>query len=89
MYDTLTILPLWFLLTLLKYLIYLIHFIPDFNSQQRLAEKFLIFWMLRNITITNNNNILEFDWFHKSTFSAKYLNFTSSHSVSQKRSRCH
>ncbi|KYN26684.1 hypothetical protein ALC57_03945 [Trachymyrmex cornetzi] len=32
-----------------------------------------------------NNNHLELDWHHKPTFSGKYLNFLSAHSISQKK----
>ena len=38
-----------------------------------------------DITIINNNNLIEFDWYHKPTYSGRYLNFLSSHPLSQKR----
>jgi len=38
-----------------------------------------------DVTIIKNNNKLEFDWSHKSTFSNRYLNFYSQHSLTQKR----
>jgi len=38
-----------------------------------------------DVTIINNNDKIEFDWFHKSTFSGRYLNFLSAHPLSQKR----
>ncbi|XP_071579118.1 uncharacterized protein [Temnothorax nylanderi] len=37
------------------------------------------------ITMILNNNRLTFDWFHKPTFSGRYLNFMSQHPVCQKR----
>ncbi|XP_071578466.1 uncharacterized protein [Temnothorax nylanderi] len=37
------------------------------------------------ITMMLNNNRLTFDWFHKPTFSGRYLNFMSQHPVCQKR----
>jgi hypothetical protein len=36
-------------------------------------------------TIINNNGLIEFDWYHKPTFSGRYLNFNSCHPSSQKR----
>lgn len=38
-----------------------------------------------DVTIILNNNRLNFDWFHKPTFSGKYLNFLSQHPLCQKR----
>jgi hypothetical protein len=38
-----------------------------------------------DVTLIKGNNGLEFDWFHKPTFSGRYLNFMSQHPVSQKR----
>jgi hypothetical protein len=38
-----------------------------------------------DITIIKKNNGLEFDWYHKPTFSGRYLNFLSAHPLSQKR----
>jgi len=38
-----------------------------------------------DITIIKKGNNLEFDWFHKPTFSGRFLNFMSSHPISQKR----
>jgi len=38
-----------------------------------------------DVTIINNNNRIEFDWFHKPTFSGRFLNFLSAHPLSQKR----
>jgi len=32
-----------------------------------------------------NNNHLEFNWYHKPTFSGRYLNYLSQHPVSQKK----
>ncbi|EFN74899.1 hypothetical protein EAG_11700, partial [Camponotus floridanus] len=37
------------------------------------------------ITIISDNNKLYFDWYHKPTFSSRYLNFLSQHPVCQKR----
>jgi len=39
-----------------------------------------------DVTIKIINNIIEFDWFHKPTFSGRYLNFHSLHPLTQKRS---
>ncbi|XP_071638462.1 uncharacterized protein [Temnothorax longispinosus] len=36
-------------------------------------------------TIINNNGLIEFDWYHKPTFSGRYLNYYSCHPSSQKR----
>jgi len=36
-----------------------------------------------DVTIINNNNIIEFDWYQKPTFFGRYLNFL--HSPIQKR----
>lgn len=38
-----------------------------------------------DVIIILNNNRLIFDWFHKSTFSGRYLNFMSQHPICQKR----
>lgn len=38
-----------------------------------------------DVTFKINNNFIEFDWFHKTTFSGRYLNFFSQHPLSQKR----
>jgi len=38
-----------------------------------------------DVTIINNDNRIEFDWFHKPTFSGRYLNFLSAHPLSHKR----
>lgn len=38
-----------------------------------------------DVTIINNNEFLEFDWYHKPTFSGRYLNFLSAHLLSHKR----
>ena len=35
-----------------------------------------------DITIIKENTILEFDWYHKPTFSGRYLNFLSAHPMS-------
>ncbi|XP_077255641.1 uncharacterized protein LOC143893802 [Temnothorax americanus] len=37
------------------------------------------------ITMIRRNNRIIFDWFHKPTFSGRYLNFVSQHPVCQKR----
>jgi len=37
------------------------------------------------VTITKNKNNFEFDWFHKSIFSGKYLNFYSQYPLTQKQ----
>jgi len=38
-----------------------------------------------DVTIIKNNNKLEFNWYHKPTFSGRYLNYFSQHPLSQKR----
>jgi len=38
-----------------------------------------------DVTIINNEGIVEFDWYKKSTFSGRLLNFLSHHPTSQKR----
>jgi len=38
-----------------------------------------------DVTIVKLNGNLEFDWFHKPTFSGRYLNYNSQHVLSQKR----
>jgi len=38
-----------------------------------------------DITIIKKGSFLEFDWFHKPTFSGRFLSFMSSHPISQKR----
>jgi len=38
-----------------------------------------------DVTIVKLNGNLEFDWFHKPTFSGRYLNYNSQHALSQKR----
>ncbi|XP_025262217.1 uncharacterized protein LOC112637212 [Camponotus floridanus] len=38
-----------------------------------------------DVTIIVNNNVLIFDWFHKSTFSGRYLNYFSQHPLCQKK----
>jgi len=38
-----------------------------------------------DVTIINNKNKIEFDWFHKPTFSGRYLNFLSAHPLTHKR----
>lgn len=38
-----------------------------------------------DVTIIVNNNIIEFDWYHKPTFSGRYLNYESQHPLCQKR----
>ena len=38
-----------------------------------------------DVTIINNNNYLVLDWYHKPTFSERYLNYLSSHPVSHKK----
>ncbi|XP_070170456.1 uncharacterized protein [Polyergus mexicanus] len=40
-----------------------------------------------DVTIILKNNRLNFDWFHKPTFSGRYLNFLSQHPLCQKRGR--
>jgi len=37
------------------------------------------------MTSSKNGNVLEFDWFHKLTFSGRFLSFMSSHPISQKK----
>ncbi|XP_071639780.1 uncharacterized protein [Temnothorax longispinosus] len=37
------------------------------------------------VTIIRSKNFLIFDWFHKSTFSGRYLNFLSQHALCQKK----
>ena len=53
--------------------------IENKKSENIKAKNFL------DITIINNNNLIEFDWYHKPTYSGRYLNFLSSHPLSQKR----
>src|SRR5436190_15274724 len=38
-----------------------------------------------DVSIIINKNIIEFDWFHKWTFSGRYLNFGSWHPICHKR----
>ena len=38
-----------------------------------------------DVTIIANNNRIEFDWFHKATFSGRYLNYESRHPRSHKK----
>jgi len=38
-----------------------------------------------NVTIIKNNNRIMYNWYHKPTFSGRYLNFLSQHPLSQKR----
>ena len=38
-----------------------------------------------DVTIINNINCLELDWYHKPTFSGRYLNYLSSHPISHKK----
>lgn len=38
-----------------------------------------------DITLIVNGGTIEFDWYHKPTFSGRYLNFESTHSLCQKR----
>ena len=38
-----------------------------------------------DVTIINNNNYLELDWYRKPTFSIRYLNYLSSHPISHKK----
>jgi len=38
-----------------------------------------------DVTIVKLNGDLEFDWFHKPTFSGRYLNYNSQHALSQKK----
>ncbi|KYM95702.1 hypothetical protein ALC62_13651 [Cyphomyrmex costatus] len=38
-----------------------------------------------DITIINNNGNIEFDWYHKPTFSGRCLNYFFAHPLSQKR----
>jgi len=38
-----------------------------------------------DLSIINEERKLEFDWFHKSIFSGRYLNYLFSHPISQKR----
>ena len=45
----------------------------------KLKVKFL------DVTIIANNNRIEFDWFHKATFSWRYLNYESRHPLSYKK----
>ncbi|KYN30038.1 hypothetical protein ALC57_00481 [Trachymyrmex cornetzi] len=37
-----------------------------------------------DVTVIRDNELIEFDWYHKPTFSGRYLNFWSQHAVSQK-----
>jgi len=38
-----------------------------------------------DVTIIKNNNSIIYNWYHKPTFSGRYLNFLSQHPLSQKR----
>lgn len=38
-----------------------------------------------DVTIIVNNNLIEFDWYHKPTFSGRYLNYKSNHPLCHKR----
>ncbi|KYN39722.1 hypothetical protein ALC56_05901 [Trachymyrmex septentrionalis] len=37
-----------------------------------------------DVTVINDNELIEFNWYHKPIFSDRYLNFSSQHPVSQK-----
>jgi len=37
-----------------------------------------------DVTVIRNNELIEFNWYHKPTFSGRYLNFWSQHPISQK-----
>jgi len=76
-----TLLQLYLLTKLIIFRIILIIFIqtPIYNGIGGEKLDFL------DVTIIKNNNKLEFDWFHKSTFSSRYLNFYSQHPLIQKR----
>jgi len=36
------------------------------------------------VTVMRGNELIEFNWYHKPTFSGRYLNFWSQHLASQK-----
>ncbi|KYN34033.1 hypothetical protein ALC56_11646 [Trachymyrmex septentrionalis] len=36
-----------------------------------------------DVTVIRNNELIEFNWYHKPTFSGRYLNFWSQHPVSE------
>jgi len=38
-----------------------------------------------DVTIISNNGFIQFDWFHKPTFSGRYLHFESRHPLCHKR----
>jgi len=38
-----------------------------------------------DVTLIRNQDKIEFNWYHKPTFSGRYLNFLSHHPISQKR----
>lgn len=38
-----------------------------------------------DITLISNNNYIIFDWYHKDTFSGRYLHFLSQHPLCQKK----
>ncbi|KYN02856.1 hypothetical protein ALC62_06323 [Cyphomyrmex costatus] len=38
-----------------------------------------------DVTVIRNNDLIEFNWYHKPTFSGRYSNFRSQHPVSHKR----
>jgi len=57
-------------------------FHPRFQFTMEVGEGKLDFF---DVTIINNNNRIEFDWFHKPTFSGRFLSFLSAHPLSQKK----
>ncbi|KYM98813.1 hypothetical protein ALC62_10460, partial [Cyphomyrmex costatus] len=65
------------------------HIIDIFNSQHpRLQFTMEVGGDRLNfldVTVIRNNELIEFDWYHKPTFSGRYLNFWSQHPVSHKR----
>jgi len=58
-------------------------FHPRIQFTMEIAEDNKINFL--DVTLISDNNFLIFDWYHKDTFSGRYLHFLSQHSLCQKR----